>query len=1739
MASSDYLLKFKGDSSGFNRSITSVQSKLTNLSKTASRTLTPYNRDANAAVPATYNLTRAIAKLQNRMSGMRASGTKVATTFNRIVTAMAGVGTTIVLFRTAAQAVVRFEKSMAEVAAITNANARAFSMMSREAQKLGATTMFSGQQAAQGLKFLAMAGLSASEATKSLRATLNLAQAGAIDLGTAADIATNIMTAFKLEAGDLTDVVDDIATTASRSNTSIQQLGDAMKYVSASAASYGISLQESAAAIGVLSDAGMQASMAGTGFRQVLVRIAGQSAAMRQGMQALGISFSEINPEVHSLQQILERFSQTSVTATQVSTMFGARAANAFNILLSGKEKLASLTTEMQNNNGVAQQMADVMGNSLFGQLKKVQSAYEDLFITQYKQGEVAAFIGEKIQFIADTFNYLSGKLSVYDEAASGATLFGDSISETYQKVEGFVSTIERIGESLITLIKIFVGFKVAGLAVAAFTALKTAMAPVGLGIKKITKDTYSYITATLAKRRAVKAVTTGNKLYAAQLATQNVALKKSSASIAFNSLAMQGGAIRTKLFGSAVLSSSLKVRGLSISLFGLQRGAKVASVAIKVLNASVGALAVVSRVAATAVKTLTRAVGVLFTPLLILMAVVEGIALVWDLFVSDSSEGTQKLGKEVGKLEDEVSQLKNTLDSEEMQIDVKKNLDGNFEKTTDRQGLPIGDNAPVKAFKDLRTEVDKIRLQGALAQQLSKAGDLAERLKASLKEAYELDDQDAIDSLIQQRNANQEIINQLQEKQKFINENADAYIAQVEAVNNLKGATQALNDASKKYATEAAELGDSVQGSYLMQLDAVEKLKLSVFDLMDAETQRQKQIADKAVQKYEDSATANRAEANQIRNSVNFDEDNTLGRRARELEEQAERDDVNAARMRRKSNRLDYAGPVSGQIEGDPEQKQGRQLSSEQQAAVYGMKDEVNQLAKDVLQFEGNVDFDDDISEKYGDLMERLQAQGINTGIGEGFGENDESNEAIMERIRATQNLIKLTEDLNIAQRMADALEKQSNADLTGGKTTEIEKEIEALQEVINLRNRLREIEKTNQDYAAATAQGTTVRGESIGEDSGTKEDANNPFKGKTGGSRALTRTSRSDNSALGEEAVFLDGGSFTENLPTLTEFFSKAQTDYGSQRAQNREGIDTRIGRQEEKVRLSKEKITDMEGKFSQDSLIGNSNVAQVYQNNQRNFKEDNAELQSLKKQRENMGGFTTTGSNYDDGVAKRGTTNLLANFQKAFAGTEIMDKTFKTEDGTEKSLGDLSPTDIQNATQEERTALDVQLLQTANDFISKMTKEAREEELVRKKINGLLQQATNKEAELIAKQLKSKTEAKLAADEEQRRLKILALQAQIMDVINAKAKLVEQGAPDPQDKKGVAQYKQSMGVLDDQQKDIQSEIKIIQAEAGAEKSEATRGLDGADKRIADEISKIRAEGGTNEDINLKIGQILANEFSKISANIDKEGDVAKDKEMANENLGNAEREKKLQDNRIKEEARQRKERANEAMKIAGNVAEGETKGQAGVSSLAAIGGGGGVGAGGNIEDKQLEVQQQARDVLITMLKVLQTPKEFEGKNEALNVMMNKLDNKELNVMLQGFNKLTENAKNPNLNKAQREGLRGQAQALLDGFGMKADKRNFNPEGNFLADKAGLNEKAAAPVGVMQGIKTAIKPIAPNAGAQPLAAAPTPMEVNTASMVAALQGNQSILQTIAKNTSSLNGMQPIAVNSSGGGTA
>jgi TP901 family phage tail tape measure protein len=280
-----------------------------------------------------------------------------------------------------------FGQEMSTVRAITGATEAQFQALSDEAQRLGSTTRFSASQAASGLTFLARAGFTADEAMQSLHGTLQLAQAGGLDLGSAADIASNVLTGFRLEVDQTARVVDVLALAANSANTNVFQLGEAMKFVAPVAAGLGVSVEEAAASIGALSDAGLQGSLAGTGLRRVLSELESPSQKTLQILGDLDVSAEEYKVSSVGLAQALERLADAGVDTGQALEIFGDRGGPAFEVLSSSIPRVNELRASLDGAGGTAQRVATIMDANLNGAMLSLRSATEGLILTVGEQG--------------------------------------------------------------------------------------------------------------------------------------------------------------------------------------------------------------------------------------------------------------------------------------------------------------------------------------------------------------------------------------------------------------------------------------------------------------------------------------------------------------------------------------------------------------------------------------------------------------------------------------------------------------------------------------------------------------------------------------------------------------------------------------------------------------------------------------------------------------------------------------------------------------------------------------------------------------------------------------------------------------------------------------------------------------------------------------------------------------------------------------------------------------------------------------------------------------------------------------------------------------------------------------------------------------------------------------------------------------------------------------------------------
>ena len=271
---------------------------------------------------------------------------------------------------------------MSGVRAITQATGNDFRELTNRARNLGATTRFTATQAAEGMLFLARAGFNTNQVLGAIEGTLRLAQAGSLDLGRAADIASNILTGFRLNVDQTGQVVDVLAFAANNANTSVEQLGDGMKFVAPIAAGLNVTLEESASAMAALSNAGLQASLAGTGLRRVLSELESPAAKTQRILAAVGLTADDVRVSQVGLVTAIQRLRDAGIDAGLALEIFGDRGGPAFEVLQNSLPSIIAMNDNMLTLDEYARGVAQVMDDNLNGALLAVGSAAESVVLS-------------------------------------------------------------------------------------------------------------------------------------------------------------------------------------------------------------------------------------------------------------------------------------------------------------------------------------------------------------------------------------------------------------------------------------------------------------------------------------------------------------------------------------------------------------------------------------------------------------------------------------------------------------------------------------------------------------------------------------------------------------------------------------------------------------------------------------------------------------------------------------------------------------------------------------------------------------------------------------------------------------------------------------------------------------------------------------------------------------------------------------------------------------------------------------------------------------------------------------------------------------------------------------------------------------------------------------------------------------------------------------------------------------
>lgn len=336
--------------------------------------------------------------------------------FQTLKRAITGIGDAIKLFA-------NFDDTMRKVQAVTKASDSQMKTMTDTAKRLGETTRYSASQAAEALTFLGMAGFTAEEATAALSDVLNLAAAGGLDLGQAADIATNILSGFGLEVEQLSRVNDVLAEAFTGSNTTLTELGEGFKYVGPIAKGVGANFEDLIASMGKLGDAGIKGSLAGTTLRGVIDALFNPTREEALLMKELsdriggvGLQIRDSSGNFIGFRKLVEQLEKAGLKGEEALKLFGARAGPGMAALLNvGSASLEEFTKDLETVDNTTGKIKDTMEGGLGGALRGLKSAAEG---TGLQLGEsFGAGLVESINTLTFTFRRLTAEIKNLDES--------------------------------------------------------------------------------------------------------------------------------------------------------------------------------------------------------------------------------------------------------------------------------------------------------------------------------------------------------------------------------------------------------------------------------------------------------------------------------------------------------------------------------------------------------------------------------------------------------------------------------------------------------------------------------------------------------------------------------------------------------------------------------------------------------------------------------------------------------------------------------------------------------------------------------------------------------------------------------------------------------------------------------------------------------------------------------------------------------------------------------------------------------------------------------------------------------------------------------------------------------------------------------------------------------------------------------------------------------------------------
>ena len=309
-----------------------------------------------------------------------------------------------------------FEAAMSQVEAISGATGSEMDSLTEKAKQMGASTKFTATESAQAFNYMAMAGWETEDMLGGIDGILNLAAASGTDLAATSDIVTDALTAFGMKAGEAGHFADVLAAASSKSNTNVTLMGETFKYAGAMAGTLGYSVEDVALATGLMANAGIKGNMAGTALNSIFTRLSTNTNGAADAIRELGVEYFNADGSARDFRDVMNELREATADFTDKqranlgNTVAGTYAQKGFLAILNAtEEEYGKLSKAVNESDGAAGRMAEIMMDNLAGSITILQSALDGVKLSFGER--LAPYVGELAQWLTDSMPMLEKAL--------------------------------------------------------------------------------------------------------------------------------------------------------------------------------------------------------------------------------------------------------------------------------------------------------------------------------------------------------------------------------------------------------------------------------------------------------------------------------------------------------------------------------------------------------------------------------------------------------------------------------------------------------------------------------------------------------------------------------------------------------------------------------------------------------------------------------------------------------------------------------------------------------------------------------------------------------------------------------------------------------------------------------------------------------------------------------------------------------------------------------------------------------------------------------------------------------------------------------------------------------------------------------------------------------------------------------------------------------------------------------